>query len=267
MIKKAVAFIKRDFLIMISYKLHFLLQMGSIFSHLIIFYFISKLLDKSPSAYLQEFGGNYFPFVLIGIAFSGFLTAALHSFANNIRREQMMGTLEAMISTPTKLWNIIICSSLWNFIFASISVVVYLLFGGLLGVDFSSSNFFGAFIVLILTVIVFSSIGIIASSFIMVFKRGNPVASLISMVSSVLGGVYFPIKVFPESIQFFSRLIPLTYSLRSIRLALIKGYPISYFYNDILILLLFIVILLPLGLLCFRFAVRKAKIDGSLLYY
>jgi ABC-2 type transport system permease protein len=101
----------------------------------------------------------------------------------------------------------------------------------------------------------------------MVFKRGNPVTTLISLGFSVLGGVFFPIGILPKFAQFFSYLIPITYSLRSLRLALLKGYSMSYFYSDILILLLFIIILLPIGLLSFNFAVRKAKIDGSLIHY
>lgn len=252
---------------MISYKLHFILQLGSIFTHIIIFYFISKLIGENASVHLQKYGGNYFSFVLIGIAFSGYLTASLHSFATNIRREQMMGTLEAMLTSPTKLWVIIVSSSLWNFIFASISVVVYLSLGYFLGVDFSSANILGAFIILILTILTFSSIGIIASSFIMIFKRGNPIAALVSLASSVLGGVFFPITMFSESVRVFSHLIPITYSLRALRLALLQGYSISYFYSDIFILILFVIILFPLGLLSFNFAVKKAKIDGSLIHY
>ncbi len=267
MFTKFLAFIKRDFLIMISYKLHFILQLFGMFAHIVIFYFISTLIQDGNSRYLQQYGGNYFSFVLIGIAFSGYLTTALHSFASNIRQEQMMGTLEAMLTTPTKLWVIIIFSSLWNFIFASISVVLYLVFGSLLGIDLSAANFSGALVVLILTIIVFSSIGIIASSFIMVFKKGDPIAALISLTSSVLGGVFFPIAVLPKSVQFFSHLIPITYSLRALRLAILKGYSIDYFFSDILVLLLFIVVLFPIGLLLFKFAVKKAKIDGSLTHY
>jgi len=254
-------------MIITSYKLSFILQLGGIFINLITFYFISKLVGDAASGHLQKYGGNYFQFVLIGVAFSGYLTSGLYVFSSSLRREQMMGTLEAMLTSPTKLWVIIVSNSLWNFIYGSLIVLIYLCYGMFLGVDFSSANVLSVVVVIVLTIFVFSGIGILSSSFIMIFKRGDPITSLISMGSSILGGVYFPITLFPKYIQTLSHFVPLFYSLKILRLALIKGYSINYFYSEILILLLFTAFFFPLGILLFKFAVKRAKIDGSLIHY
>lgn len=266
--KKALAYLKRDILIQISYKLAFLIQLFSIFFVVLTFYFISKMIGDSAIPYLEPYGGNYFSFVLIGIAFQAYLQAGLQSFSQSIRTEQMMGTLEAMLVTPTKVDTIIFLSSFWDYIFGTFRVVIFLLLGVyLFGINMGNANLFAALIILISTIICFSSLGIISASFIIIFKQGDPVNLVFETVFSLLGGVLYPITVLPDWIQAFSYLLPITYSLRGMRHALLQGYSVDALTSDILPLVIFSIILLPLSILCFRFAVRKAKMDGSLVKY
>ena len=268
MFRQLWAFIKKDFLIELSYKLHFILIWLSAFGYIVIFYFIAKLFGKGASVYLGEYDGRYFPFVFIGIAFSGYLTIALTDFSRNIRTEQMMGTLEAIFLSPFRPSILVISASLWNLIFASISTLIYFLFGiFFFGINLSSANLLGAIIPFILMIISFSSIGLISASFVMIFKRGDPIAWAISLFSNFLGGAYFPTTVLPNNLQFISRFLPVTYSLRSMRLAILKGYSFKMLIPDVSILLLFCLILLPSSLWTFRYAVKKAKTEGSLAHY
>lgn len=266
--RKAFAFIKRDFRIHLSYRLDFALDFLSIFATVVTFYFIAKLFGKSAIPYLKDYGGDYFSFVLIGIAFFAYLRVALGSFAGSISEEQMQGTLEAMLATPTKISTIIISSSLWSFIFSSVDVLIYLLLGAVLfGVSFKLYNLFPAAIILLLTMTSFSSLGIISASFIMVFKRGDPLSWFIAGLFGLLGGVYYPITILPEVLQKISYFLPITYTLRSLRHALLQGYSMGALMPDIFALLIFSAVLLPLSILIFKFAVKKARIDGSLVHY
>lgn len=54
------AFIKRDFLIELSYELHFVLLWLNIFGSIAIIYFVAKLFGGKVSLYLGEYGGQYF---------------------------------------------------------------------------------------------------------------------------------------------------------------------------------------------------------------
>jgi len=270
MLRKPLAFLKKDFLLEISYRFSFVLQFASIFFSVVMFYFVAKLVGEAPSVQqsLSDYGGSYFSFVLIGIAFSSFLSVGLSSFSTNIRAEQMIGTLEAMLVTPTRLPTIVVSSSIWSFTFTSLQVAVYLIIGGaFFGVDFGNANPLPALVALLLTVVAFSSLGIISASFIMIFKRGDPIAWVISTSSTLLGGVYYPITILPEWLQFFSYFFPITYSLRAIRLSLLQGYGFSQVSSELLALVVFSVIMLPISLMVFRYAVRRAKRDGSLAHY
>jgi ABC-2 type transport system permease protein len=59
----------------------------------------------------------------------------------------------------------------------------------------------------------------------------------------------------------------LTYSLNAMRRAILLGDPLSALAADLLPLVLFAVILLPLSFVAFRYAVKRAKIEGSLTQY
>ena len=265
---KIGAFIKRDFIVDISYRLNFFLRFARIFTTILTFYFISKLFGKGASEYLKEYGGDYFPFVLIGIAFSEYIMISLRSFSENIRQEQIVGTLEAVLATPTKVSTIVIGSSIWDFLFTSINVVIYLLLGVIFfGLDLSRMNLASGAAILILSILSFSGIGIISAAFILILKKGDPLTWFMGVCFGLLGGVYFPVNIMPKILQIFSFFVPITYSLRGLRLALLKGYGFKMLLPEILALSIFAILLFPLSILLFKLALKKAKIDGSLVHY
>jgi ABC-2 type transport system permease protein len=122
-------------------------------------------------------------------------------------------------------------------------------------------------LILILTIICFSSIGILSASFIMVFKRGDPINMLLMGTSELFGGVLFPIEVFPSWMQSISHILPITYSVNGMRHALLQGYSLGELAPELLSLVLFSIVLLPLSLFVFERAVLKVKAEGGLVQY
>jgi ABC-2 type transport system permease protein len=101
----------------------------------------------------------------------------------------------------------------------------------------------------------------------MVLKRGDPITWMFNAVSHLLGGVYYPISVLPAWLQHLALLLPVTYALEAMRLALKPGTPFSQIQPSLVGLVVFGCLLLPVSLLAFRFAVRQARIDGSLTHF
>jgi ABC-2 type transport system permease protein len=264
----ATAFLKRDLSQAISYRLSFLLQLVGIFFSVAIFYFLSKLFGGAIAPQLNAYGGDYFSFVLIGLAFTGYMGLSMSSFADSIREGQVMGTLEIMLLSPTRLSSILFSSSLWSYLLTTLRVVVYLALGVLVfGASLNQANLATALIVLILSITSFSSIGILSAAFVLLIKKGDPVAWLLGSVSSLLAGVYYPISVLPDWLEPLSRILPLTYALDAMRLAMLKGYSLYEVRFDILVLLGFTLVLTPLAFLVFRKALKRAKMEGSLIQY
>jgi len=107
----------------------------------------------------------------------------------------------------------------------------------------------------------------VPAAFVFYLKRGDPITYLVSSASALFGGVFYPTEDMGSVINGLSKLLPITYALRALGRALLKGSSFADLLPDIAMLALFVVVLLPLGALAFRFAVRKARQEGSLVQY
>lgn len=268
MSRKIFALIKKDFLIETSYKLSFFFNIFSVCSTLLIYFFIDKLFGHRMTAHLEEFGVNYFSYVLLSMAFFSYIGVGISSFSNRIRLEQMQGTLETLLLTPTKTIIILISMGLWNLIFATLDVFIYIVLGiFLFKINFSNINILSTLVILLLTIISFSSLGIISASFVIVFKRGNPIGWIINALEGILGGVYFPITVMPRFLQLLAKFLPITYAVRAIELAVYRGYPLTQLRNEIGFLLIFSLFLVPLSFSSFKYALARSRKQGTLIQY
>jgi ABC-2 type transport system permease protein len=262
------SFLKRDVSLALSYRISFLLQIFGIFFNVASFYFLSRLFGSALVPQLEQYGGDYFSFVLIGLAFSSYLGLSLSSFSSSIREGQTTGTLEIMLLSPTRLSAILLSSSLWPYLLTTINVVVYLVLGAFVfGFDVSQTNIITAVIVLILSIASFSGIGILSAAVVMVIKKGDPIAWIFGGVSSLLAGVFYPISVLPGWLTPLSHILPMTYALDAMRLAMLKGYSLYDVRVDVLVLLGFALVLTPVAFFVFRGALKRAKREGSLIQY
>ena len=262
------AFIKRDFLIEVSYRTAFLMQFVSMLFSVTLFYFIARRVIAAPPATPGLRGVDYFAFLLVGLATMHYLTSALVLFSNKIRNEQMTGTLEAMLVTPTPIGTIVLGSALWDFILTSFKVVGYLVVGAVFfGVVIHPEGILTAVVVLALTILAFAGIGILSAAFVLYLKRGDPITWLVASASMLVGNVFYPSEDMWPWLGRWSAFLPITYALRALRGALLDGRGLGEVLPDIKALVLFAIVLVPLGVLAFRVAVRKARQEGSLVQY
>ncbi len=268
MIRKAFAFIKRDFLIASTYKLSFSLSWGRALAALFPFYFIAKLFlsEKAPS--LANYGGVYFPFVLVGITFRRFLEVALSGFKQVLLQEHAEGSLEVLFLSPTPIVPLFILLSIGRLLFSLLELFLYFLLGAtLFGVPLGQANFPAAFLILLLTTVAFYGVGTLSCAFFIVFKQTSPLDLLFGGLSSFLGGVYFPMELLPPWLQWGSRFFPLTYVLRAMRQALFTGASLELLQKDLFVLGGLAVTLFPFSLWVFGKAMQKARRDGTLDHF
>jgi ABC-2 type transport system permease protein len=114
------------------------------------------------------------------------------------------------------------------------------------------------------SILAFAGLGVISTSYLLLFKRGNPARWLIVGASSLLGGIMYPVSVLPGPLQWLARLIPVTYSLEGMRQALLEGAGFAELWPSVRALLLFSLVLLPLSSVTFGWALRQTKITGTL---
>lgn len=158
------AFVIRDFQLAVSYRLAFLLRLLTILIVVTIAYYISRIFVGK---------GNLFsdwrdPLAawITGLAVLNYFMTNFSSLANAIRTEQMQGTLESVLMTPISVPGLIVASSTLDFIEATLYSSLYLVFGSIFfGVTYDGSYLL-AFMILILTTMVFASLGILSAMFV-----------------------------------------------------------------------------------------------------
>ncbi len=267
-LRKCWAFVVKDFRTDVSYRLAFAGQILFTFFMVASFYFFARMIGQSTIPSLAPYGGEYFPFVLVGVAFSSYLDVSIRSFADTIRSAQVLGTLEALITTPTSPWQIVLLSTVYSFVSTSLRVVLTLAIGVFVfDVNFTNSNWPGALLVLALSIVCFSFLGIMSASAVLAFKRADPSGWMVQGLSYLLGGVYYPISVLPGWIQIVAQALPITHSLEAMRKTLLMGASLDQVLPSLLGLLVFALVAGPTSIVLFWLALKRVRREGSLGHF
>jgi ABC-2 type transport system permease protein len=271
LLRRVWAFIVRDFQLTLSYRLQFFLRVLTILLMVTTLFFISKTFTgradcpcaESPFAQWRDPLAAW----ITGLAVLNYFMTGFSSLANAIRAEQTQGTLESVLLSPISVPTVVVSSSAWDFVQATLFSFLYLFFGWFFfGVRFQGSYLL-ALLFLVLTTLVLACLGILSASFAMVFKRGDPFAVLLGTGSALFSGVFFPTQLLGAGFGSVSRILPPTYGLDGIRRVLIEGQGLAEVREPLSVLLGFLAVLLPFSLWVFGRAIRRAKREGSLIQY
>jgi ABC-2 type transport system permease protein len=258
-------FFQRDLRIASTYRGPFVLEAFEALFGVAMFYYVARFVDSPQLREALPQGTSYFAFSLVGFVFFDYLHAALDSFDRSLEEARDTGTLEPLLVTQVSLPVILVGSATYPFVATTLRVAVYLGWGSVLfGFPLRSANWNSVVVVLVATVLSFSGLGIFSSAFLLLFKRGNPSKWFFLGVSSVAGGMLFPVSILPGWLQIVAHLNPVTYALEAMRAALLEGAGLAAIARPLLILFLFALILLPSSMLAFSWALRRTKSTGTL---
>lgn len=268
LLHRCLAFLRRDYRLAGTSRLGLTWQIVSIFFAVPTLFYLGRLIQPAAFAHLAPFGGDYFAFVIVGVAAFGFLIAGTSAPPAALRHEQMIGTLDALLTTPTPAPVVALGTSLWTVVVAAVQGMVYLVLAVVIfGLEVPIAGVPGAAVILVLALGIFSALGVIAAAFVVVFRHADPLSGLFAAASALLGGVFYPTSVLPLPLQRLAELVPLTHALRALRLALLQGHGLGVLWREVVILVLFLAVLAPLAMLTMRWAIRQAKISGTLGAY
>lgn len=265
-LRMARAFVRRDFRIERTYRLAFFSQLLSASVTLLSAGFLSEIVPAQAA--LQPYGDDYFTFVLVGTAALSYFSVALSSFASNLSQEQEHGTLEFILTTPNDPRALLVCGAAFPFIFATVQLIAYLVVGAaLFSADLPPNRLWLAGLMLFLSVILYSALGLLAAAVIMVTKRGAILISLTAGLFALFGGVLYPISVLPGWLQFFANILPMSHGLEAVRLSLVEDLDVAAIARNAAVVVAWCVVLVPSALQGFRWAVDRARRTGTIGHY
>ena len=265
---KVSAFLRRDFLVAWSYRMSFFSSIAGMFVQAITFYFVGRMVDESALPTIDGNQVTYMQFAAVGIAFGAFLSLGLGQVATAVRQEQLMGTLESLLMTPTSTATIQVGSVAYQLLFVPLRTALFLaLIAVAFGLDFNASGIApAAFVFMLFTPIVWG-LGLLSAAGVMTFKRGGAGIGIGVTLLVLTSGAYFPIDLLPEWAQQIARLNPLTIAIDNVREALLGDAGWGSLSPDVLLLVPMAAVSLAAGVITFRLAVRRERTRGSIGLY
>jgi len=254
---KIVALTRKDLQVMFSYRAEFLMRFAGILFTVSLWYFLSRLLEPSHP--------GYFEYVIVGIAIQGFLTTLLYGTAGRMREEQVTGTLESVLATPTPPSYLLFGGTLADMLNASINAAAFIFLAAFLGgFTIDTGSWIGLILGLLLTATTFAALGSLSASAVILFQKGNPFNFLITTMQALLGTVFFPVDILPPWLQSTAEWMPMTRALHILRGCFLNGMAFSEVIPDLLYLLLFTVVFSCIGMALFNASINRARREGSL---
>jgi ABC-2 type transport system permease protein len=266
-LRKIGALIRATWLHVTSYKLQLLVSLVGLFTAVVPIYFVSNALQPMMANTVANEGGQYFGFVIVGLATYICIATAVGALHASLNGEIRSGGLEALLSTPTPIGVLMVGMMGQALSVTAMRVAVLLVAASMLGAKFAAGGVLLAIPILLLVVLAYAGLGMFTASMVLAFKTPGPLPAAILALSALLGGVYYPAHVVPSWLQLGSYLIPLTYGLRALRQSLLEGASFATVAADVTVLTGLTVVLLGSGMLVFAAALRYARATGSLAQY
>ncbi len=200
--------------------------------------------------YNPDLNSAYFMIpAVIGMILS-FITTILTATA--IVRERERGTIEQLIVTPIRSWELVLGKLLPYAILGFIETFEILLIGHFwFGVPVRGSLWL---IVITSGVFLMSSLGIglFASTIANTQQEAMLTVMMYNLPSIFLSGFFFPLEAMPKVLQWISYAIPLRYYLVVIRSLMLKGVGLEAIQREVIALTIFGIVIMTAAALRFR---------------
>jgi ABC-2 type transport system permease protein len=265
---KLPAFLRRDFLTAWSYRVGFISDILGLALQTVTFYFVGLMVDDSV---LPKYGGNatsYLEFAIVGIALSMFIALGLSRVAKAVRGEQLMGTLESVLMTPTSPATIQLGSVVYDLIYIPIRTGLFIIIAAaLFGLDFDMAGLGAAALILLAFIPFVWGLGIITAGAALTVRGSTAGVGFSMSVLTLISGAYFPIDLFPAWIEAFADFNPIAIAIEGMREALLGGSGWSGVGSDVLKLVPMSATSITIGIVAFRLALRRERRVGTLGHY
>jgi ABC-2 type transport system permease protein len=202
--------------------------------------------------------------LLVGAVIWAFLGVIFEQVTETVAWERWEGTIEytfmAPVSRTVHLLGMGIFAVLYGFVRAAAVFGLTVLF---IGVHLPHANYGAAVALLAIASISFIGLGTMTAVLPLISpERGMQLGFITQGLMLVVSGVYYPVTVLPDWMQWVAKISPATYALRGNRAQILHGAGLAW--ADVWPLLIIGAVSIPLGIMVFSAGERYAKKHGKL---
>jgi ABC-2 type transport system permease protein len=202
--------------------------------------------------------------LLVGGVIWAFLGIIFEIVTETVAWERWEGTIEytfmAPVSRPVHLIGMGVYAVIYGLVRAGL---VFLAVVAFIGIHVPHANYGAAVALLAIASISFIGVGMMTAVLPLVSpEKGTQLGFVAQGLMLVVSGVYYPVSVLPDWMQWVAKISPATYALRGDRASILDGAGVAW--HDVWPLLVIGAVSIPLGLVVFKAGERYAKQRGKL---
>ena len=204
--------------------------------------------------------------LLIGAVIWSYLGLIFEVVTETVAWERWEGTIEYTFMAPISRTSHLLGMGAFAVVYGVIrTALLFVAVAAFLSVSFHDPQFVSAALVLLVSSVSFIGIGMMTAVLPLISpEKGTQLGFIAQGLLLVVSGVYYPVSVLPDWMQWISVISPATYTLEGCRAAILNGAGPGAVWGDIWPLLVIGAIAVPLGLAVFRRGERYAKQHGRL---
>ena len=191
-------------------------------------------------------------FIVPGLIGALLMQTTITAMAVTVVREREKGTLEALIVSPIRRWELMLGKIIPNLLVAYGQITMALLVAYFVFDVPIRGNLVLLYVLSLVFMMGTLGIGIYVSTAARTVPQAMQLSFLTFLPSIYLSGLLFPIEGMPQAAQYLAHVIPLTYYLRIVRGIVLKGVGLDYLWPNLLPLVLFGGVVFTLAVLRFR---------------
>jgi ABC-2 type transport system permease protein len=204
--------------------------------------------------------------LLIGAVVWAYLGIIFEFLTETVAWERWEGTIEYTFMAPLSRSMHLAGQGIFAILYGLVrAVLLFMVVAFFFDLSLPDANFVAAFVVLVVASISFIGIGMMTSVMPLISpEKGMQLGFIAQGMLLVVSGVYYPVSVLPEWMQWLSKISPATYALDGIRDAILNGAGLDTMWDELWPLLIIGAVSIPLGLWVFHRGEVYAKRHGKL---
>jgi ABC-2 type transport system permease protein len=180
----------------------------------------------------------------------------------------MIGTLEALLMTPTTTATVQLGSAVFDLVYVPIRTAIFLGFlAVVVGLDMQITGVLPSAAVLLAFIPFVWGLGLAAAGAILTFRRGDGGMMLGATLLGLASGAFFPLSLLPGWVEAVAQYNPLAIAIQGMRETLLGGTGWSEVGGHLALLIPMSALSLICGALVFKLALGRERRRGTLGLY
>jgi ABC-2 type transport system permease protein len=167
--------------------------------------------------------------------------------------ERQKGTLRRLLTTPTRKSTYLLGTIFGQVVTALVQMLLLILFGiFVMNLNWGSQPLALA-VMMVSAALAAAALGTTLGTFVKTEGQASGLSIMTGMIMALLGGCWYPLEMFPQTVQNVVKILPTTWAMRGLLDIVLRGQGLTAILPDAGILLGFAVVFFGIGILRFKY--------------